>query len=360
MIIKAFSPPKIAVFMGHMIDRPGARTRFPASIETQVKTVLAERIKLLDIQVGYCSLACGGDILFAEALTEACGDVNIYLPFLKEDFLETSVRFGGQEWVNRFESLEKKWPVHYLTHEKFHGNADVFALQGRGLMGSAILRAQMSHAECYLLTVLSGVDTQRKEGGTRDMLKLWPNMERYMNIDPGLFTQVESKTVTPAPEAIPISSWRTLYMCCAFLPQLSTSDSELRKLIDKHSHEFEDELIYTEAKAGRLIIGLSSSYGVMRFGRMILDDYKTKTLKQDFRIVFHAGVINLANEEENLKGKDYDNLVTAIKYALPSTMMCSSTFATSQVLDPGKFIFHHAGTIDQALEMYTVEIGDSI
>ncbi|HRI79348.1 MAG TPA: TRAFs-binding domain-containing protein, partial [Cyclobacteriaceae bacterium] len=110
IIIKAFSPPNVAAFVGHMIDKVGARTRFPESIASEIKIQIQERIQLLNIQIGYCSLACGGDILFAEALTESLGDVNIILPFPKEDFLETSVRFAGESWVQRFEALEKKWP----------------------------------------------------------------------------------------------------------------------------------------------------------------------------------------------------------------------------------------------------------
>lgn len=360
LIIKAYSPPKIAAFMGHMIDREEARTRFPKSAEAQVKSAIAERIKLLDIQIGYCSLACGGDILFAEALTEACGDVNICLPFSKEDFIETSVRFAGQEWVDRFEALEKKWPIHYHSREKFHGNSDAFALLGRTLMGSAILRAQMSHSDCYLLTVLSGTDSQRKEGGTRDMLKLWPNMERYMNIDPAIFVQGDSGTKTDLTQQAVATSWRTLYICCANFPQLSGADAELKKIINRHRSGFDEELLYTEVRNGRVTLGLNSSYGVMRLGRMIIKDYESKTGKHDFTIVFHTGTIDLTDDGSQLHGTNYEDLLNAMKYAMPSTLMCSSTFATSLILDPGNFTFHHAGSIHQTMEMYSVEVGENI
>ncbi len=360
LIIKAYRPPKIGVFIGHMIDREGGSVRFPKSIEAQVKSAIVERIKLMDIQIGYCSLACGADILFAEALTEACGDVNIYLPFPKKDFLETSVRFAGQEWVDRYEALEKKWPVRLLSQEQFHGNNDLFALLGRSLMGSSILRAQMTHSDCYLLTVLSSADAQRKEGGTRDMLKLWPNMERYMNIDPSTFITNETQQAPSASQVeAPPTSWRTLYFCCADFPHLSSVDSELIKIIDKHRSEFQDELIHTEVNSGKMTIGLSSSYGVIRLTQMIIQDYKNKTGREDYRSVFHAGVANVLSENglTKLEGEDHEMAKNAVKYAVASTLMCSSPFATSLILDPGEFTFHHAGTIEKNMEMYTLEIG---
>jgi hypothetical protein len=215
----------------------------------------------------------------------------------------------------------------------------------------------MSHSDCYLLTVLSSNDTQRKEGGTRDMLKLWPNMERYMNIDPGIFVQVESKVTTDTIDDTP-SSWRTLYLCCASFPQLASADSELKKILDKHLPAFDEEVMYAEASDGTIVIGLNSSYGVMRLGQLVIHDYETKTGKHDSRAMFHAGVVNIPDENSKLQGKDYDLVRNAIKYAMPSSMMCSSSFATSLILDPGHFTFHHAGTIDEKMEMYAVEIGE--
>jgi hypothetical protein len=130
------------------------------------------------------------------------------------------------------------------------------------------------------------------------------------------------------------------------------------KIIDKHRAEFQDELIYTEVNSGKVTVGLNSSYGALRFGQIMLDDYKNKTGRQDYRTVFHAGVVNVITENDNtnLEGEDYEMAKNAVKYAVPSTLMCSYPFATSLILDPGKFTFHHAGKIDQNMEMYTLEI----
>ncbi|HCW06297.1 MAG TPA: hypothetical protein DGG95_02910, partial [Cytophagales bacterium] len=354
-VIKAFSPPKIGVFVGHMVDREGGNVRFPKSIVPQIKQAIDERLKSLDIQIGYCSLACGGDILFAEALTENNGDVNVYLPFPKEDFLKTSVSFAGQEWVDRFEKLEQKWPLHFLTDEQFHGNNDLFLLHGRSLIGFALLRAQMTHSEPYFITVLASSDTQRKEGGTRDLLKLWPKEEHHFNIDPGNFAtnEIRKSSSTFIEQEQP---WRVLYIGYLDFPHLALVDAELNKIVDRYRSEFEDELIFSESKSGKLLIGLNSSYGALRLARKIINDYKIKTGRSDYRSVFHAASVQLSNNQ--LNGLEVENIIEAMKYALPENLMCTSAYATSLILDPGHFKFHYAGSIRNKLEMYSLEVSE--
>src|SRR5690606_33838445 len=68
-IQKVFSPPNVVAFVGHMLDQSTRTTpRFPASIETKIKDAVKGAIQTLNASIGYCSIACGGDILFAEAM----------------------------------------------------------------------------------------------------------------------------------------------------------------------------------------------------------------------------------------------------------------------------------------------------
>ena len=48
--------------------------------------------------VAYGSLACGADMLVAEAILARGGELHVVLPFAEEDFLKTSVHVGGPEW----------------------------------------------------------------------------------------------------------------------------------------------------------------------------------------------------------------------------------------------------------------------
>ena len=118
-VLEVFSPPVFAAFAGHMIDESNRTdARFPPDIGDKVKTAIAAEIARLNIQIGFCSLACGADILFAEAMLEAGAKINVYLPFNKDDFIETSIGFAGGQWVKRFESIINQGVVKYTTSEK--------------------------------------------------------------------------------------------------------------------------------------------------------------------------------------------------------------------------------------------------
>ena len=140
-IMGFFEPPKVAIFTGHMIDHPDRHApRFPDSISPDIKKEILGKLEEHGVRIGYCSLACGGDILFAEALLELGGEVNIFLPFAMSDFLETSVEFAGKEWVDRFNSLISRAGVNFITEEKYFGDEDLYHFLGKVLIGSTILR----------------------------------------------------------------------------------------------------------------------------------------------------------------------------------------------------------------------------
>ncbi|NJN42641.1 MAG: DUF4071 domain-containing protein [Flammeovirgaceae bacterium] len=135
-VMKAFSPPAVAAFVGHMIDSPTReKPRFPAGIETQVRNALKSAVQTNNIRIGYCALACGGDILFAEAIEEVGGEVNISLPFKPADFIELSVRFAGENWVDRFNRLIEKYPVRLITDEGYGGYNDLFSFESKIILG---------------------------------------------------------------------------------------------------------------------------------------------------------------------------------------------------------------------------------
>jgi hypothetical protein len=308
-------------------------------------------------------LACGGDILFAEALAEAGGELNLWLPFPKKDFLETSVRFAGQEWVDRFERLEERWPVKYLTHEPFHGNNDIFYLHGRTLLGAAVLRSRMIHAEPYLITVLSGTDTIVKEGGTRDLLKLWPAPTHHHNIDPNNFVATTA-TANAGLQVELKPTWRTIHLACIDLPALKSNDEEILNLVRAHEDEYAEELIYCFAEQGYLMMGLNTSYGAIRLSKALMESYTRKTNREDFRAGFHSGVVENQFEKPARKyvGAAFESTRAIMQLALPKSLLCSGIFTTSLVLDPGKYSFYHAGQleaiVDQKLEMYALELND--
>ena len=83
---QSFKIPKILVFTGHMIDHPNRSVpRFPSHLEPTVQRAIEQRLDQLGGNIGYASAACGGDILFLEALLKRKGEIHIVLPFGRED-----------------------------------------------------------------------------------------------------------------------------------------------------------------------------------------------------------------------------------------------------------------------------------
>src|SRR5262249_59497798 len=73
-----------------------AASRFPAdpALLRRVSAAIAERLEDLSATVGYCSAACGSDILFAERMLERGAELHVVLPYHEDDFRYTSVDYG--------------------------------------------------------------------------------------------------------------------------------------------------------------------------------------------------------------------------------------------------------------------------
>ena len=169
--------PNVGVFVGHMLDHPERSTpRFPPSMVPEVAKRLEKSIHDLKIGVGYVSLACGGDILFAEAMLAQNYEVHVWLPFRQEDFLQTSVAFAGQEWVDRFHAILKNaTSVSYAIQEPFLGDNLLFAYTNQLLMGACLTRAAQLGAEPFMLAVIAN-SSPTLAGGTMESLYHWENM----------------------------------------------------------------------------------------------------------------------------------------------------------------------------------------
>src|SRR6516225_1227979 len=101
-----WSPRKVALFSGHMIDAPGrTKPRFPPDKEPLAANAIAA--VLADLSLGpddlaLCGGACGGDLLFAEAALARGSRLELYIPFDEPTFLKKSVDFADSDWRARF------------------------------------------------------------------------------------------------------------------------------------------------------------------------------------------------------------------------------------------------------------------
>ncbi len=170
----ALAIPRVAAFTGHMLDAPGrSPARFPASLEGTVTQALAERIDACNIGFAHCSAACGGDLLFIEALLARGAEVHVVLPFERNDFVASSVAFAGEAWVERFDrALARVASVGYGVRERHLGDDSLYAYAGALVHGAAVLHARELEAE-PLLVALIDERSQRRPGGATDLLADW-------------------------------------------------------------------------------------------------------------------------------------------------------------------------------------------
>jgi hypothetical protein len=370
-VLKIFSPPAVVAFIGHMIDHPNRATpRFPASIEQQVKDAIINSIRTLNARIGYSSLACGGDILFAEAMAAVGGEVNIFLPFSGPDFVEQSVRFAGDQWLKRYYDLIEKFPPTYITRESYAGFDDLFAFQNRIISGLAALRSASHHAEPTLLTVLSEVDLKRKKGGTRDTIYLWPFPNRYVNINPDIFIKEQPSGYGPAsvplgtmmqtkPEIVDQIDRPVLYIAHVNTKNLPALDHE--KLLKEIAAKIVDEVIVIksyEVAEDFLLAGFDTEPEVMEFVRFIQELLKPSK-RDSIRVSLHAGPVYVNSESislnKNLSGENIELVRQMNALATSGSVFASDHFAALLALEQKKYSIDYAGMLaDQHGEGKTI------
>lgn len=170
--------PCVAVFSGHMIDAPGrAKPRFPASAEAGVRDRLRALVAERRVAMGYASCACGGDVLFLEAVLDAGGRVAVVPPLPLEKAIAGSVAFAGESWVERLRRVMEHPSATVLEAECDTTGEDddiVYDFCNRYLAGLAFLKARQLGLPVRGMCVWNGIDSGF-EGGTDSAVRLWRN-----------------------------------------------------------------------------------------------------------------------------------------------------------------------------------------
>lgn len=222
-ILRLFYVGSVVVFAGHMLDRPSSGTgprrptRFPAdpALIREVSQAIQVALNELNATIGFCSAACGSDILFAERVLERNSELHIVMPFARQDFYRTSVDFDSPEmrpWRARFDALlERATEVHYATTEAYLDDEVLFDFANRFMQGLTIIRAgQRGGTEPQALVVMDATIPGAR-GGTGSFLDRWlTGKHPYRMIDlASLREQVLGPTWTSSPApAAPVDSTR--------------------------------------------------------------------------------------------------------------------------------------------------------
>jgi hypothetical protein len=149
-LLAAIRPSPVIHHCGHMFR---AGWVHEAELARQIHSILAETGAL----IAYGPLACGADILIAEAILELGGELHVVLPFAEEDFLRTSVRVGGPEWEARYiAARDRAASITFATQMQSVDDDELFAYCSKLVMGLAQLRAGIMNTEAFQLAVWDG------------------------------------------------------------------------------------------------------------------------------------------------------------------------------------------------------------
>ena len=144
-----------------------------------------------DIGFAYGALACGADIIAAEALLDRGVELQLVLPFEEQDFLTQSVRPGGPGWEARYRVLPAgaRSASSISSPMAYFGNPDQYGYASRMAMGLACLRAEHLAAEAIQIAIWDGVAPEGPAGTGADVLAWQQAGGRTRSIDPGPVTR---------------------------------------------------------------------------------------------------------------------------------------------------------------------------
>ena len=110
------APGQFILFSGHMIDAADRKEpRFPPGVEGVAAGAIAAALAELNASasdIGITEGACGGDLLFSEALLARGASLELRLPFRQAEFIEKSVAFAKKtpppdRWLERFRKVAR-------------------------------------------------------------------------------------------------------------------------------------------------------------------------------------------------------------------------------------------------------------
>ena len=195
----AAAPPSVVVYSGHMFEQDCAE-------EPALAARIAAAFEQLGTQEAFGPLACGADILIAEAVLQRGGQLDIVLPFAEDDFIAESVLCGGAAWLPRYQRCrEAAHAVHFATPLAYVHDDNQFNYNTRFAMGLAALRARELGTEAVQLAVSSAAARSfSKTGlaGTAADIGIWDRLgKRTVTVDAGPVAR--NLRFPPKPEPAP-------------------------------------------------------------------------------------------------------------------------------------------------------------
>ncbi|SMF81233.1 Adenylate and Guanylate cyclase catalytic domain-containing protein [Tistlia consotensis] len=179
-----FKPPVVVIFAGAAADLPGqAEPVLPPQAEAPLATALEDLLEELGASIGYCSLAAGSDLIFAEAMIRRGAEVNAVLPFEEADFIAQRVRSCGTRWVERYQAVRGAVAdVTPVCQDLYLGNPVLLRFANQVIDGRARLRAAALDTTPTLVAAWDYL-AEPLPGSASDFIDHWGDPARLRIVD---------------------------------------------------------------------------------------------------------------------------------------------------------------------------------
>ena len=230
------------------------------------------------------------------------------------------------------------------------GLDDLFSFQSKVIFGSAILRSMVHHTQPYLLSVLSEVDLNRSEGGTRDTMRLWPFAQRNVNINPDLFLSTEKGSIeTKPPRQVREKEVDRPVLFMVFADLLALKPIDKERLISKVNAKIEEEDIPLAAfviDGDSILTAFEFETSAIEMVRLLLELMKEAGDGLALKIILHAGPVY--RNEKGIEGRDTKPLREISRFSPRAAICASGNMAAVLALNPEKFEMEYGGFVSSA------------
>jgi hypothetical protein len=184
-ILDALALPGVLHFCGHRVTADPAKAGgFAANDEPAVATAVDDFFAGRSFDGAYGALACGADIIIAEAALAHGVPLHVVLPFSIDEFEAVSVRSGGTGWPERYRScLERAASVFVAYDSAYTDDPGLFGFATKVAMGQALHHAQHLGVEAEQLAVWDGEGADSDAGTGHDVTS-WRAGNRRTHVVP--------------------------------------------------------------------------------------------------------------------------------------------------------------------------------
>ncbi len=181
-------PARIILCAGQRIDQASRTGYFPPALEPMLKQAVRDRITELGALIGYSSAAAGGDIVFGEAFVDLGGELHLFLPCERADFISQYIEpaegdWTGGDWLGRFDRLcAKAASVTVSCEERLLGDDTLVRFNNQMLQGMARLRGERLGLAPHLMLLWSPT-APLEPGSPADFMDQWSELSHLSIVD---------------------------------------------------------------------------------------------------------------------------------------------------------------------------------